>query len=299
MSNMPTFLVFGASRSGTTALYNYLKQHPMVFMSPSKEPNFFAFDGETPEFRGPGADYVNNSITDLAEYQALFDKASIELARGEASPLYLYFERAPKRIHHHIPNAKLIAVLRNPVDQAFSHFLYAKRQVLEPLEDFSAALSQELKRIDDHWQPMFHYSQFPRYHEQLSRYFALFPAEQIEIFLYEDFVDTPLDVLAEIFAFIGVDDTFVPDLSYRPNVGGVPKNSWIQNILMKSRAPTRLVGALLPDGIRNRIRDAISDRNLERPEFPQAARDHLIAELRDDILQLENLINRDLSTWLK
>ena len=299
MSQMPTFIVFGASRSGTTALYTYLKQHPDIFMSPSKEPNFFAFEGETPNYQGPGADYVNNSVTTLGEYQALFAGAGNQPARGEASPLYLYYEQAPRRMRTHLPDVRLVAILRNPIEQAFSHFLYAKRQMLEPVGDFTTALSLEQQRYDDGWQPIFHYSRFPRYFEQVSRYYDCFAADQIKLFLYEDFAEHPRDVLADVFRFIGVDDQFVPDLGYQPNAGGVPKNTWLQDLLMKPYAPTKLVGAMLPEGLRTRIRDAISDRNLERPDFPAEARSQLVAALRDDIVRLQDLIGRDLSAWLK
>lgn len=298
MGNMPTFLVIGAARSGTTALYTYLKQHPMVFMSSIKEPNFFAFEGERLECRGPGADYINNSMVDLAAYRELFAKASNETARGEASPLYLYSEKAPKQIRKHIPGARLVAILRNPVEQAFSHYLYARRNVLEPMDDFTAALFAEEERKQDHWQPLFQYSKFPKYFQQLERYYSLFPTEQLKIILYEDFDEKPLETMEEIFRFIGVDERFVPDMTYRPNAGGVPKNDFLQNVMMKPYLLTKIVGSVLPLGVRLRIKDMVSSRNLERPELPQAARDHLISELRDDIENLQQLLGRDLSAWL-
>ncbi|MDH3640307.1 MAG: sulfotransferase, partial [Gammaproteobacteria bacterium] len=227
---MPTFIVIGAARSGTTALYTYLKQHPEIYMSPSKEPNFFAFEGEQLDYQGSGANFVNNAVTELSVYQSLFENANDERARGEASPLYLYIPKAPERIHHHVPKALLIAVLRNPIDQAYSHYLYARREVIEPLEDFVSALKAEEGRAQSNWMPMFQYSHFPRYYQQLSRYFSYFPADQIKLFLYEDFLNKPQHVLAEIFRFIDVDDSFVPDLSYRPNAGGVPKSHFFQSV---------------------------------------------------------------------
>ena len=98
-SRLPTFLVIGAARSGTTALYLYLRQHPNVFMAQGKETNFFAFEGEALDFRGPGAEFVNNSVATFDEYQRLFADAPEAAAIGEASPLYLYAPRAAERIH--------------------------------------------------------------------------------------------------------------------------------------------------------------------------------------------------------
>jgi len=296
---LPTFLVIGAARSGTTALYTYLRQHPGIFMSPLKETNFFSFEDETLDYEGPGRDYVNRSVTSLDAYRALFEEASPEQAVGEASPLYLYTEKAPARIRHHIPDVKLIAVVRDPVEQAFSHFLYAKRQTLEPLDDFALALDAEAERARRRWQPLFQYSQFPRYHLQLRRYFDLFPAEQIRIHLYEDFSEDPLSVLADVYAFVGVDPDFVADVGYRPNAGGVPRSSFLQDLVMKPHLLNRVFGRLLPEELKRRIRDAIADRNMERPEMPDRARDRLRAELRPDVIALQELIGRDLSHWIE
>ena len=296
---MPTFLVIGAARSGTTALYTYLRQHPDIFMSSIKEPNFFAFEDEVLDFAGPGAEYVNNSTIRLADYRPLFENATHESAIGEASPLYLYSHKAPRRIHTHIPAVKLVAILRNPVEQAFSHFLYARRQVLEPLEDFMSALQAEGQRERAHWQPLFQYSQFPRYYQQLQRYHAVFPDDQIKVFLYEDFESDPVSVLQKIFAFLGVDETFAPDLTYRPNAGGVPKLRWLQNLVMQPHSVTRALGAVIPETTKRRMRDVISDYNLETVELPQRSRERLLLDLRDDILKLEAFLQRDLSAWLE
>ncbi len=299
MGAMPTFLVIGASRSGTTALHNYLRQHPDVFMPPEKEPNFFLADGQVLDFKGPAAEWVNNSMRSLEEYQGLFEAGARSLARGEASPLYLYFENAPLRIKHHVPDTRMIAVLRDPAEQAYSHFMYAKRNMLEPLDDFTEALAKEDDRIANGWQPMFRYSSFPRYGEQLARYYAQFDRSQIQLFLYEEFDTRPLPVLAEMFAFIGVDESFVPDVSYRPNASGRPKNKLLQDAVMKPHLATRIAGAMLPRGLRQRVKDIISGSNVEREVLPADAKAILRARQSEDTLRLQDLIGRDLSAWLK
>ena len=213
--------------------------------------------------------------------------------------MYLYSEKAPERIHYHLPDVKLIAILRNPIEQAFSHFLYAKRQMLEPLDDFTDALRSEGERKRNDWQPLFQYSQFPKYHQQLKRYYEVFSETQIKVYSYEEFEEYPQSVLSDLYSFIGVDKDFVPDLSYRPNVGGVPKSRFLQDIIMKPYQVTRLVGRLIPGAIKRRIRDAVSDHNLEKPPFPEVAKSHLRKALREEILKLQVLLNRDLSDWLQ
>ena len=295
---MPTFLVIGAARSGTTALYLYLRQHPKIFMSRTKETNFFAFEGEALDYRGPGAEFVNNSVATLESYRHVFDDAPIDAAVGEVSPLYLYSANAPKRIRARLPHVRLIAILRNPIEQAYSHYLYARKEAIEPLSDFVAALDAQAQRRDAHWQPLFQYSDFARYSTQLRRYLQYFDRDQIKLFLYEDFEADSLRVLQEIFRFIGVDDTFVPDVSYRANTGGIPRSELWQSVVMRPNSASKFFGSLLPKEMRRRVRDALSRANTGRPEMPSAARRRLREELRGEILGLQDLVGRDLSSWL-
>lgn len=299
MNGMPQFLLIGAARAGTTAIYSYLRQCPEIFMPRVKEPNFFAFEGQTLACRGPGADYINNSITRLADYRDLFATSPPGAVLGEASPLYLFADQAAARIRHHAPDARLVVVLRNPVEQAFSHFMYATKQRIEPLTDFVAALNAEDQRIADGWQPLFGYSRFPRYSEQLARYLALFPREQILIRLYEEFERDPATLMQDILAHIGVTSGFRPDMAVKHNAGGVPKNRIFQDFLMKSNPVTRAIGLVVPQETRLRIRDRLAGFNLKREEtIPPEARAILLARLGDQIRALEPMIDRDLSNWL-
>ena len=299
MNGMPQFLLIGAARAGTTAIYSYLRQCPDIFMPRLKEPNFFAFEGQTLACRGPGADYINNSVTRLAEYRDLFATSPPGAVLGEASPLYLFAKQAAARIRHHTPEARLVVVLRNPVDQAFSHFMYATKQRIEPLTDFVAALAAEDQRLADGWQPLFGYSRFPRYAEQLARYLALFPRDQILIRLYEEFERDPATLMQDILGHIGVTSGFRPDMAVKHNAGGVPKNRIFQDFLMKSNPVTRAIGLVVPQETRLRIRDRLAGFNLKRDEtMPPEARAILLNRLGDQIKALQPMIDRDLSAWL-
>ena len=132
---MPNFLIIGAAKSGTTALYHSLKQHPQIYMSPVKEPRFFAFEGETPRFCGPGDDrFVRKFVTNFEDYLRLFEAVTDQIAIGEASTVYLTMsETSSRRIRHHLPHAKLIAVLRHPADRAYSQYQVRFSSGLEKL----------------------------------------------------------------------------------------------------------------------------------------------------------------------
>ena len=297
MNSAPSFIVIGAARSGTTALYQYLRRHPDIFMSRIKEPNYFAFEGCPLDFKGPGAEFVNNSTASWGEYCALFADAPSGATTGEASPLYLYAPQAPACIKRRLPQVKLIAILRNPIEQAYSHYLYARAQMIEPLASFEHALAAQPERREQGWQPLFQYSEFPRYAEQLERYFEHFDRERMKIFLYEDYLDDPQRVLGEIFAFVGADRAFSPDIARHTNMGGNPKNAFIQWLVMRPNPISRVIAPLVPYEVRQRIRDMISRKNIDRDEMPSAAREHLRTTLRDDIVKLQGLISRDLSHW--
>ncbi|WP_170763229.1 sulfotransferase domain-containing protein [Ruegeria lacuscaerulensis] len=298
MTGLPDFLIIGAARAGTTALHSYLRQNPSIFMPSVKEPNFFSFEGETLNCTGPGADYINNSVVDLDAYRALFAPAPAGSIRGEASPLYLYSPKAPARIHHHIPHVRMVVILRNPIDQALSHYLYAVKQRIEPLEDFAEALDAEETRLDAGWQPLFGYSRFPRYAEQLSRYFRLFDRDQFLIRTYEDFQTDPQGLIADITEFIGADTGFCPDVSSQLNAGGVPRSRVFQDFLMKPNPVTGLIARVMPQETRWKIRDQLSRFNLKRDvEMPPRARAILRERLLPEIETLEHMLERDLSTW--
>lgn len=296
---MPNFLIIGAIKSGTTSLCYYLKQHPQIYMSRVKEPRFFALEGERVNFRGPG-DYniADESVTDIKIYRTLFQSISGERAAGEASALYLYSFKAPQRIYHYVPNAKLIAVLRNPIERAYSSFLHCIRDGREPLDDFTEALLEEEKRIRNSWAPIWHYKRAGFYHEQLKRYFDLFDKSQIRVYLYEDLNEDPSGTLRDIFRFLEVDESFIPDTSARLNVSGVPRNKALHSLVTNLNRPT--IKSFVPNRLLKALREPVRSRVLTKPpQLLPEVRGRLIEVFREDILRLQELIDRDLSGWLE
>ena len=298
---LPNFLIIGAAKSGTSSLYHYLKQHPEIFMSPHKEPNFFAFEGENVCFSGPGDDIDTNafSVTSLKDYCAFFKKVTNEVAVGEASPLYLYSPKAPMRIKHYIPDVKLIAILRNPVQRAFSNYLHFARNNREPKPDFQSALKEETKRIQDNWQWFWHYTSVGFYAGQLKRYFANFHSKQIKIFLYEDLKNNPRAMLKDLFEYLTINPGFRPNLSIKYNVSGFPKNRLLQKLLTKPNPIKAIAKLIINDRMRIDIRAALMNKNIEKPQIDPDIKNKLIVLYKNDILQVQDIINRDLSDWLK
>jgi hypothetical protein len=295
---LPNFLIIGAMKAGTSALYLYLDQHPEVYMSPVKEPNFFAFEGEDLDFQAPmDRQGINaTSVTDLEAYRRLFEGVTDEKAVGEASHWYLYWPGAAERIQYHIPEVRLIAMLRNPVERAYSEYLHFVRDGHESYENFGRALDAEEERIAQNW-AMGRYADRGFYYEQLKRYFDRFDEDQIRIYLHDDFTADSLAVVRDVYRFIGVDPGFRPDISRRPNPSGLPKNKLLHYVMNPSMSWQKQLIKRLPDWMR-RIGSRLRSRNLEKPPLLAQHRRRLTDLYREDVHRLEELIDRDLSMWL-
>ena len=297
---LPNFIILGAANSGTTSLYDYLKQHPDIYMPEVKEPRFFAFEDEVLDFCGPGDEHRNaNSVTQLNDYKALFRSVTNETAIGEASPPYLYIPKAAQRIQHHIPEAKLIAILRNPATRAFSNFMHQRAIGYEPLTDFSMAVEEEKARIENNWSFIWHYTKRGYYYEQIKRFRELFPHENIRIYLYEDFSKNNLSVIQDIFRFLGVDETFRPNVSIQHNPTGEPKSQFFLRLLRDPSAAKAMAKRLLPYSLRANLKSRLLARNTARQAMPRDIRRKLMEGYRPDIAKLEKLLDRDLSVWLE
>lgn len=300
---LPNFLIIGAPKAGTSSLYNYLQQHPEIYMSPVKEPHFFAFADQKLSFRGPGdRERLQDTVTNLADYKKLFAGVTNEKAIGEASTTYLGNPQAPERIKKYLPQVKLIAIVRNPADAAYASFLHLLRDGDESITDFSVALQAEKKRIADNWESLWHYKTRNFYYPQFKRYFDLFEPEQIKIYLYEDFQSKNQAVTQDIYQFLGVDPNFVPDLSYRQNVSAMPQNLSLNRLISKPNVWKSTFNLVVPKSLRNILKTNLQSwnfNNFQKPEFSSAIRFQLLQEYQEDILKLQDLLNRDLSYWFK
>lgn len=298
---MPTFLVIGAMKCGTTSLYYYLRQHPQIYLHPSrKEAQFFCYEGNAPGFLGPGDDEVNRYIIqDIEAYRRLFEGATGQAAIGEVGTVYIYIPGSAERIHHYVPRVRLIAILRNPVHRVYSNFLHLVREQLEPCGDLAEALRREPQRIRERWSPHWHYVQAGFYHAQLKRYLDIFDRRQIRVYLYDDYQKNPIGLVQDIFRFLGVDDSFVPDMSLRHNVAGIPRIRGLHRLLDSRHPIKKILRPFLSSERRLAIRERLRMLNLRKPPAlaPELYR-HLLETYREDILALQGLLDRDLSHWL-
>lgn len=286
---IPTFMIIGVAKAGTTSLYRYLDQHPQVFMCPVKGTNYFGYEDAcdwkwTDEGEPPALH--NFQVTTFEAYEAMFAGVSDEVAVGEASPQYIRCPTAAKRIYHCMPHMKLVVSLRNPADRAFSGFLMRTRR-----GEIVADIYEELTPQSSHVREGFYY-------RRLKRFFDLFPGDQIKIIIFEEFKTDPAATVVDLFEFIGVDTAYRPDTSTRHNPAAVPRNRLL-NRLFYSRTLIRTANTVLPEGMRQMAKRIRQQNLMQPPEFPVDLRASLLDHYRDDILKLETLIGRDLSVWFE
>jgi len=288
---LPNFFVIGANKAGTTSLHHYLKAHPQVFMSAVKEPSYFALRPLPP---GSRPVFTQEMVATREAYDELFEAVDGEKAVGEASTAYLVSRRAALRIREEIPDAKLIAILRDPSDRAQSaHAMYVGMG-FEPLKSFEAAVDEELGGC-----PWRKYVRLGFYHEGLSRYYELFGPHQVKVFLYEDLRDEPLRVLRDIFEWLDVDPSFTPDVSIRHNVSVFPRNAALSKTLEGDSRVKSALKTMLPEPARGWMKRRAQSWNQTRPAgLSPEMRRRLIELFEQDIRRVQGLIDRDLSTWL-
>jgi hypothetical protein len=291
---LPNFIVIGAAKAGTTALYWYLSEHPAVFMSPVKETNFFAYGRDARGSLLYGDPEVHHfPIQTMAEYQRLFDQAGGAAAIGEASPIYLECPQAAERIRAAIPSARIIASLRQPVERAYSDYLMYLRhrgQRLDPARDLTA--SAPWAAPDSRWM------QVSRYHAQVERYYAAFPRSQVHVSLFDDLRRDGLGLVQDVYRFVGVDPGFAPDFDTPHAIGGLPASRLVEGMLT-NRAVRSVIRPLLPTGAANWVR-RMRARNLKKaPPLPPELKEELTDRIfRDDIARTAQAIGRSLDHWL-
>lgn len=306
---VPNFFVVGAPKAGTTSLYHYLDQHPSIYMSPIKEPCFFApevvdftrrsralFEADRAPLRvyldGPMREKRHGIVLEWEQYLKLFKHVHDETAVGEVSGNYLASSGAPHAVRSRIPTARIIMMLRDPVDRLFSQYA-AARGAGETLKTFVPWVAEH-RSAEATRQPPFGPVWTGQYALHVQRYLECFPPSQVRIHVYDDYVRTPGTVLRDVLAFLGVDPDWPLDTTRRHNVTLVPRWPLLHRLLV--RPVRRAIGPMVPARFTRGAREWYLTRPRLRPTAEERAQ--VLEIYEKDIRALEALIERDLSTWL-
>jgi hypothetical protein len=274
--NLPNFFIIGAMRSGTTSLFSALEAHPEVFVAPGKELRFFDLRYER------GIDW----------YQERFRGSDGRVAIGEASQTYMYDPIALERMAAHLPKARLIAILRDPVERAYSHYWLNRSRGREPLS-FQEALEAEPERLErpsvtDRF--YFSYTDRGRYLVQLDRVCSLYDRSDLHVMLFDDLRDRPVEAFEGVCRFLGVDER-----AHGPALG-TPVNAYQGFRSLRLRALTKQAKRR-GWGNATRVMGALNRRRDSYPSMPPDVRGHLGEVFREGNLALAKWLARDLSAW--
>jgi sulfotransferase family protein len=299
---LPDFLVIGAPKAGTTALHAALARHPGLYMSPVKEPKFFLTDGPPPARGGPGdAQTYREHVWRREDYEGLFAAAPARALRGESTPFYLYDRLAHRRIKALIPGARLIVILRDPVERAHSNWAHLRSAGLEPVHDFVSACDAEERRIAAGWAHFWHYTALGRYGEQLDHLYSVFGRGQVLILRYRDLVDSPATTLDDICAFLGAEPGLVSGVP-RENVTVEPPRSLRSRVVSQAMRAATAAGQHLPAAAATALTAPLAgllqqDRRQRQP-LTWAQRQVLLPAFENDIKLLQKVTGEDFGDWL-
>ena len=307
--------VVGAAKSGTTALYHFLNLHPEIFLSPIKEPHYFSKDIRFSKFSD---NYRNRNYFDLEKYfakevlefkqiafiedskhyESLFKNSSSEKYLGEVSNGYLISKKAYKEIYKYNKNSKIIMILRNPLERAFSHWRQEFRAGFSHSDNFYDDIVKDYNLNDWQWGGISNtYVQLGLYSEQIKKYFDLFPKENIKVFLYDDLINNPKKLRKDLFNFLNVSD-FEVDFSKRHNSDFEGKNFIINQLFKFYRKHDYYLKHFTPNPIKIRLKKLLFRNKKAFNTISNEEKNKLIDYFSDDITKTAKLLNRDLSHWI-
>jgi hypothetical protein len=292
-TTFPDFYLVGAPKCGTTAMYDFLQQHPDLFLPDEKELLYF------------GSDLSYPSRLSRDQYLEHFSSRSTERSSGTAHTAYLQSRDAAKEIAAERPDAKIIIMLRNPVEMLASWHSELLYETIEDIEDFEEALDAEpSRRRGEHiprgarksYVESLFYTDVAAFAEQVERYLEVFGGSRVHVILHDDLTSDPSSAYVGTLSFLGVDPTFVPDFATL-NANKVARSRLVQRVYYATSTPGHAaVKRLIPSAVRQRLL-ALNRREEPRSPTPDHVRDRIRSQLADDVTRLSALLGRDLSGW--
>jgi len=297
---LPDFLVVGTARAGTTALHYQLRTHPQLFLPSQKEPCFFCFNGQIPNYKNAKFSFA---VTDHEAYSELYINAKVNQLKGEISTPYLYLHNQTiKNIQKFYSCRQLpmiVIILRNPFERAYSQYRWKVRDGREKLS-FEDALRNEEFRIEENFSFDYHYATRGLYAEAVKNFLDNFP--KVKIVLYENYKYDFSSTMKKLCDFIGVDNDFNFNATANVNSSASTGYPVLNNLFFgESNLKYRLLRKV-PDNIRSNLKEKLIRFNNSGKKIPpvsEEAKEYLKNFYYHDILKLQSITNFDLSNWLK
>jgi len=292
---LPNFIIAGATRSGTTSLYYYLKQHPEISFPDLKEPRYFSSMKLTLPQHGPGDYTVDEKLLlNFEDYKKLYDGIDNKIV-GDASSEYLsHYEYTASEIFRCLGDIPIVIILRNPVERAFSAYNNLVRDGREKLT-FEDALEAEEERIKDNWDIMWAYKYVGLYAKQVNEFMKMFT--RVRIIIFEEFIKDPSAEIKEILEFLNVNSEVMIDTSITYSHSGKPKTKIIGWLSSRNHSYIYSIRTFVFELIPRRYLEKIASGLFAKEEISEITRKKLIEFFESDIAELEKVIDKDLSIW--
>ena len=276
----PNFFIVGAPRCGTTTLYAFLNKTKGVYMSPHKEPHYFTKSVETSNLYQP--------IQDKKKYLALFEKGKDNKAIGEASTSYLWDPKAPMLIHDIVPKAKIIIMLRNPIERAYSYYLW--RISNGKTYSFREAIDESLESKNDFYKGLI--INGGKYYEQVQRYLNIFGSNQVKVLKFEEFIKNTKKTVMDVLKFLEIDAEPPESVELVHNTLTVPKGK-LSTILLQNRKIKKIGKKILPNNLVEYLAKTVLGKKIAKPKMQQKDRIFLGNLYFEDVEKLQELLKRD------
>jgi Sulfotransferase family len=295
---LPDFLIVGAEKCGTTSLYQYLKQHPDVYLPAKKELHYFAYDDIGKIARDPGGENVlTHACATREEYESYYRGTGAYAAVGEVSPSYFYFSHISERLQSELDDPKIIIMLRDPVKKAHSQYMHLVRDNREHLSFFDALMAED-QRIEAGWGPLWRYTESSLYSSRVAKYLQVFGKDRVKIGFFEDLLRSPEAVINDLLEFIGVAPGGAIDTSRAYNRSGRPRSRLLADFLAKPNPVTAAARRWVPEHLRDRIKHAMLDLNTGRKDaIDDRSRAYLRQRFAGDVRELEQILGTRLNWW--
>ena len=282
------FFIVGAPKAGTTSLYHYLSEHPETDMSILKEPNYFS----EKSIKDNDLYYKSYPIKKLSRYHSLFKNNN--LIKGEASVSYLYYKDVAKSIKAYNSSARIIIMLRDPIERAFSHYLMDFRLGL--INDTFENIIFQKSNLSNSKTYFQQYVKLGEYTNQIKRYFNEFPSEQILVVDYDDFKNKTSDIVKKVYKFLKIDINFSPELNNKHNARFIVNNRLLKFLFSKIII-RKAMNLIFPKFIKSFIKNQFF--NNKPPILLSSSRLYLRQYFKKDVENLSNFLQKDYSKWIK
>ena len=294
--NEPNFMCIGAAKSATTSLFEMLRQHPLISAPSFKEPHFF---DNSKNYQKGKQWYLKSYFTNIESAQVI----------GEFTPSYLSSLASPKRILETFgPKIKFVAILRNPIDRAYSHYLHTKRDEHEALEFLDAVLNEndrltQFNKIEDELSfSRFSYIYQGQYAQHINNYLNYFSIKQFHFVLFNDFINKREETIQSILSFLGIDNNYELDINITSNKSSIARSKSLKRFIKNDSIIKRAAKWIIPSLVfRQKIRNLIhASNNKTQAKTPLSEDERKLVYdkfFEQEIIMLEKILNLNLNHW--